>query len=42
MAHSGRTNRIDTKNQQKALAELQAQNPLLTGKVKFLRMAWKK
>ncbi len=42
MAHSVRTNRIDTKNQQKALAKLQAQNPLLTARVKFLRVAWKK
>jgi hypothetical protein len=42
MAQSVRTNRIDTKNQQKALAELQAQNPQLKGKVKFLRVAWKK
>ncbi len=42
MAHSVRTNRINTKNQQEALAELQAQNPQLKGKVKFLRVAWKK
>jgi hypothetical protein len=42
MAHSFRTNRIDTKNQQKALAELQAQNPQLMGNVKSLRVAWKK
>jgi hypothetical protein len=42
MAHSVRTNRINTKNQQEALAELQAQKPQLKGKVKFLRVAWKK
>jgi hypothetical protein len=41
MAHSVRKNRIDTKNQQKAPAELQAQNPQLNGRVKFLRVAWK-
>jgi hypothetical protein len=39
MAHSVRTNRIDTKNQEKALAELQAQNTQLRGKAKFLRVA---
>ncbi len=42
MAHSVRTNRIEAKNLQKALAELQAQNPQLREKVKFLRVAWKK
>jgi hypothetical protein len=42
IAHSVRTNRIDTKNQQKALAELQAQYHQLKGKVKFLRVTWKK
>jgi hypothetical protein len=39
MAHSVRTNRINTKNQQKAIAELQAQDPQLKGKIKFLRVA---
>jgi hypothetical protein len=42
MAHAVRTNRIEVANQEKALAELQAQNPLLKGKVKFLRVAWQK
>jgi hypothetical protein len=42
MAHGVRTNRIDVKNQQKALAELQAQNPQLKSKVKFLKVAWRK
>jgi hypothetical protein len=39
MTQSVRTNRIDTMNEQKALAELQAQNAQLKGKVKFLRVA---
>ncbi len=42
MVHSVRTNRINTKNQDKALAKLQAQNPQLKGKAKFLRVAWMK
>jgi hypothetical protein len=42
IAHGVGTNRIDTKNQQQALAELQAQNLALKDKVKFLRVAWKK
>ncbi len=42
MAHGVRTNRINIKNQQKALAELQAQNPLLKSNVKFLKVAWRK
>jgi hypothetical protein len=42
MAHRVRTNRIDIKNQQKALAELQAQYPHLKSKVKFLKVAWRK
>ncbi len=42
MAQSVKINRIDTKNQEKALAELQAQNPQLKGKAKFLRVAWMK
>jgi hypothetical protein len=42
MAHSVRTNRIEVANQGNALAELQAQNPELKGKVKFLRVAWQK
>jgi hypothetical protein len=42
IAYSVRTNRIEVTNQEKALAELQAQNPLLKGKVKFLRVAWQK
>jgi hypothetical protein len=41
-AHSVRTNRIEVANQEKSLAELQAQNPLLKGRVKFLRVAWQK
>jgi cell division protein FtsB len=39
MAHTVRTNRINTKHQQKALATLQARNPQLKGKVKLLRLA---
>ncbi len=41
MVHTMRTNRIETANQEKALAELQAQNPQLKEKVKFLMMTWK-
>jgi hypothetical protein len=41
MAHSIRTNRINTKDLQKALAEQQAQTPQLKGMVKFLKVAWK-
>jgi hypothetical protein len=42
IAYGARTNRIEVTNQEKALAELQAQNPLLKGKVKFFRVAWQK
>ncbi len=42
MAHAVRTNRIEAANQEKALAELQAQNLHLKDKVKFLKAAWKK
>jgi hypothetical protein len=42
MVHSVIMIRIDSWNQREALAELQAQNPQLKGKVKFLRVAWKK
>jgi hypothetical protein len=42
IARSLRTNRVDTENKQRAPAELQAQNPQLKGKVKFLRVVWKK
>jgi hypothetical protein len=42
MLHGVRTNRIDIKNQQKALAELQALNPQLKSKVKLLKVAWRK
>ncbi len=42
VAHGVRTNRIDIKNQQQALAELQASNPQLKSKVKFLKVAWRK
>ncbi len=42
MAHAVRTNRIEVTSQEKALAEQQAQNPQLKGKVKFLRAAWQK
>ncbi len=42
IAHRVRTNRIDMKNQQKALEELQAQNPQLKTRVKFLKVAWRK
>jgi hypothetical protein len=42
IAHGVRTNRIETTNQERALADLHSQNPLLKGKVRFLRVAWKK
>jgi glutathione S-transferase len=42
MAHSVRTNRIETENQEKAIAELQAQNPQLKNKVKFIKVTWMK
>ncbi len=42
MAHSVRADRIEVANQEKALTELQAQNPELKGKVKFLKVAWQK
>jgi hypothetical protein len=38
MVHAVRTNRIETANQEKALAELQAQNPQLKDTVKFLKL----
>ncbi len=41
MVHAVRTNRIETANQEKTLAELQAQNPQLKDKVKFLKLTWK-
>ncbi len=40
MVHAVRTNRVETVNQEKALAELQAQNLQLKDKVKFLRLTW--
>ncbi len=42
IAHGIRTNRIKSSNQERALADLHSQNPLLKDKVKFLRVAWKK
>ncbi len=39
MAHAVRTNRIEVANQEKALAELQAQNSPLKGKGKYMRVA---
>jgi hypothetical protein len=42
MAHSVTTNNIYTKNWQKAIVELQVQNPQLKGKNKFIRVTWKK
>ncbi len=33
MVHSVRTNRVETANKEKAIAELQAQNPQLKNKV---------
>ncbi len=41
MVHTVRTNRIETANQEKALAELQAQHPQLKDKVKILKLTWK-
>jgi hypothetical protein len=41
MVHAVRTNKIETASQEKALAELQDQNPQLKDKVKFLKLAWK-
>jgi hypothetical protein len=41
MVHSVRTNRVKTADQEKAIAELQAQNPQLKNKVKFLKLTWK-
>jgi hypothetical protein len=35
-----RTNKIETANQEQALAELQALNPQLKDKVKFLKLTW--
>ncbi len=40
MVHAVRTNRIKTANQEMALAELQAQNPQLKDKVKFMKLSW--
>jgi hypothetical protein len=40
MAHSVRTSRVKTANQDKAIGELQAQNPQLRNKVKFLKLTW--
>jgi hypothetical protein len=42
MAHRVRTNRTNNNNQQKALAELQAHNFQLKGRVRFLKVAWRK
>jgi hypothetical protein len=41
MVHAMRTNRTESANQEKALAELQAQNLQLKDKVKFLKLTWK-
>ncbi len=41
IVHAVRINRIETADQEKASAELQAQNPQLKDKVKFLRLTWK-
>jgi ATP-dependent Clp protease adapter protein ClpS len=41
MIHAVRTNRIPTANQEKALAELQVQNPQLKDNVKFHKLTWK-
>ncbi len=40
MVHAVRTNKIETANQEKGLAEQQAQN-LLNDKVKYLKLTWK-
>jgi hypothetical protein len=42
MVHTVQTDRTETANQEKALAELQAQNPQLKDKVKFLKLTWKR
>ncbi len=42
MINAVRTNRIETANQERALAELQAQNSQLKDKVNFLKLTWKK
>jgi hypothetical protein len=36
-----KTKKIETANQEKALADLQAQNLQLTDKVNFLKLTWK-
>jgi hypothetical protein len=41
IVHAVRTNRIETANQEKALAELQAQNLQLKDRVKYLKLTWK-
>jgi hypothetical protein len=41
MVHSIRRNRVETANQEKAIAELQTQNPQLKNKLKFLKLAGK-
>jgi hypothetical protein len=41
MVHAVKTNRIETANQEKALAELQAQNSQQKDKVKFMKLTWK-
>ncbi len=41
MVHAVRINRIETANQEKALAEQQAQNLQLKDMVKFLKLTWK-
>jgi hypothetical protein len=41
MVQAVRTYRIATANQEKAIAELQAQNLQLKDKVKFLKLTWK-
>ncbi len=38
--HAMRTSEIETANQEKALAELQAQDPELRDKVKLLKLTW--
>jgi hypothetical protein len=40
MVHAVRTDRIETANQAKALAEQQAQNLQLKDKVKFIKLTW--
>jgi hypothetical protein len=41
MVHTVRTHKIETANQEKALAELQAQNSQLKDMVNFFKLAWK-